>query len=93
MHDDITHKMDDTGPPIVDPSFYRSLARALQYLTFSQSDIAFAVQHIFFFMHDPRKPHLHSLKCILCYMNGTLDHGLQLHVLASSELRAYSDAD
>lgn len=71
-----THKLDANGPPVADPSSYHSLVGALQYLTFTRMDIAFAVQHICLFMHDPRKPHLHALKRILRYIRGTLDHGL-----------------
>lgn len=32
------------GAPVANPSGYRSLARALQYLTLMQLDLAFAVQ-------------------------------------------------
>ncbi|KAJ9548593.1 hypothetical protein OSB04_021136 [Centaurea solstitialis] len=32
------------GEPMADPSLYRSLARALQYLTFTRSDIAYALK-------------------------------------------------
>ncbi|KAI3757628.1 hypothetical protein L6452_05170 [Arctium lappa] len=86
-------KLNATGPPVADPSMYRSLAGALQYLTFTCPDISFAVQQICLFMHDPREPHLHALKRILRYIRGTLDHGLQLHVSPGSDLIAYSDAD
>ncbi|GKE48671.1 ribonuclease H-like domain-containing protein, partial [Tanacetum coccineum] len=34
-------------------------------------------------MHDPRDPHFTALKRILCYVRGTLDYGLQLHVTLS----------
>lgn len=51
------------------------------------------MQQICLYIHDPREPHLHALKCILRYVKGTLDHGLQLHVSPSSDLIAYSDAD
>ncbi|GKA77396.1 ribonuclease H-like domain-containing protein [Tanacetum coccineum] len=46
------------------------------------------------YMHDPRDPHFTALKRILCYVRGTLDYGLQLHViiLLLSLLR-YNDAD
>ncbi|KAI3746178.1 hypothetical protein L6452_08601 [Arctium lappa] len=39
-------KLNATGPPVADPSMYRSLAGALQYLTFTRPDISFAVQQI-----------------------------------------------
>ena len=87
------HKLDASGPPVSDPTLYRSLAGALQYLTFTRPDIAFAVQQICLYMHDPREPHFHALKRILRYIRDTLDHGLQLHVSSSSALTAYSYAD
>jgi hypothetical protein len=34
------------GPPVADPTHFRSLAGALQYLTFTRPDIAYAVQQI-----------------------------------------------
>ena len=46
------------GLPVADPSEYRSLAGALQYLTFTRPDIAYTVQHICLHMHDPRDQHL-----------------------------------
>ncbi|KAJ9542159.1 hypothetical protein OSB04_028665 [Centaurea solstitialis] len=87
------HKLGADGPPVADPTLYRSLAGALQYLTFTRPDIAFAVQQICLYMHDPREPHLHALKRILRYIRGTLTHGLQLHVSPSSDLIAFTDAD
>ncbi|KAI3500575.1 hypothetical protein L1887_36399 [Cichorium endivia] len=81
------------GPPITDPSLYRSLTGALQYLTFTRPDIAFVVQQICLFMHNPREPHLHALKRILRCIRGTLDHGLQLFVSPTSDLCAYSNVD
>lgn len=79
-------KLDATGPPVADPSLYRSLAGALQYLTFTRPDIAFAVQQLCLYMHDPREPHLHALKRVLRYIRGTISHGLHLHVSPSSDL-------
>ncbi|XP_019084340.1 PREDICTED: uncharacterized protein LOC109125969 [Camelina sativa] len=73
-------KLDAAEEPFVpDPTLYRSLAGALQYLTFTRPDISFAVQQICLFMHDPRETHLAVLKCILRYIKGTLDYGLQLY--------------
>ncbi|GKE57382.1 ribonuclease H-like domain-containing protein [Tanacetum coccineum] len=45
------------------------------------------------YMHDPRDPHFTTLKRILRYVRGTIDHGLQLHVSSTSQLTTYTNAD
>ncbi|GJT49335.1 ribonuclease H-like domain-containing protein [Tanacetum coccineum] len=90
---DTESKLGSDGDPVSDPTLYRSLAGALQYLTFTRPDISYAVQHVCLYMHDPREPHFTALKQILCYVRGTLDHGLQLHVSSTAQLTAYTDAD
>lgn len=67
---DLSAKFDGTGPPIDDPTSYHSLARALQYLTFTHPNITYVVQQICLYMHDPREPHFTALKRILCYIAG-----------------------
>ncbi|XP_071688698.1 uncharacterized mitochondrial protein AtMg00810-like [Rutidosis leptorrhynchoides] len=86
-------KLNTSGPPVANPTLYRSLAEALQYLTFTRPDIAYAVQQICLFMHDPREQHFSALKRILRYIQGTLDLGLQLFASSTTSLTAYSDAD
>lgn len=88
-----TKLADNDGKPISDPSLYRSLAGALQYLTFTRPDISYAVQQVCLFMHDPREPHFAALKRILRYIKGTISHGLQLNKSSTTDLVAYSDAD
>ncbi|GJW68893.1 reticulon-like protein B16 [Tanacetum coccineum] len=44
-------------------------------------------------MHDHREPHFSTLKRILRYVRGTLNHGLQLFSSSTTSLIAYSDAD
>lgn len=83
----------DTSDRIADPTRYRSLADALQYLTFTRPDIAYAVQKVCLFMHDPREAHLTALKRIIRYVQGTQDHGLQMYKSKQRSLTAYSDAD
>ncbi|GJS15253.1 ribonuclease H-like domain-containing protein [Tanacetum coccineum] len=90
---DTKSKLGSDGDPVSDCTLYRSLAGGLQYLTFTQPDISYAVQQICLHMHDPREPHLAALKRVLRYVRGTLDHGLQLHVSSTSQLNAYTDAD
>jgi hypothetical protein len=43
------------GDLVADPTTYKSLAGALQYLTFTRPDLTHAVQQICLHMHDPRE--------------------------------------
>nr|GEU80702.1 glycoside hydrolase, catalytic domain-containing protein [Tanacetum cinerariifolium] len=86
-------KLGQEGAPVADPTLYRSLGGALQYLTFTRPDLSYVVQQLCLYMHDPREPHLLALKRILRYVRGTLDHGLQLHASSMTQLVAYIDAD
>jgi hypothetical protein len=81
------------GAPVSDPTEYRSLAGALQYLTLTRPEIAYAVQQVCLFMHDPREPHLALVKRILRYIKGTLHIGLHIGTAPVDSLTAYSDAD
>src|SRR6185437_8975002 len=73
------------GDPMAEPTAYRSLAGALQYLTFTRPDLTYAVQQICLHMHDPRESHLAALKRLLRYVRGTIDFGL-VHRSPSAEL-------
>ncbi|XP_071727263.1 uncharacterized mitochondrial protein AtMg00810-like [Rutidosis leptorrhynchoides] len=81
------------GPVFHDPSFFRSMAGALQYLTFTRPDISYAVQQICLHMHAPHDGHMGALKRILRYIHGTIDHGIYLSKSPSRSLVAYTDAD
>jgi hypothetical protein len=81
------------GTPVDDASSYRSLAGALQYLTITRPDIAYAVQQVCLRMHEPPDVHLTMLKRILRYVKGTPHLGIQLHAVSSPTITAYSDAD
>ncbi|XP_071716751.1 uncharacterized mitochondrial protein AtMg00810-like [Rutidosis leptorrhynchoides] len=81
------------GPPVQDLTLYRSLAGALQFLTITRPDISYSVQQICLNMHDPREQHMHTLRRVIRYIQGTTDLGLQLYSSSTSTLVAYSDAD
>ncbi|XP_071707903.1 uncharacterized mitochondrial protein AtMg00810-like [Rutidosis leptorrhynchoides] len=76
-----------------DPSYFRSLAGALQNLTFTRPDISYAVQQICLHMHAPHDGHMGALKRILRYIKGTIEHGIFLRKSPSRNLIAYTDAD
>ncbi|XP_022014422.1 uncharacterized mitochondrial protein AtMg00810-like [Helianthus annuus] len=64
--------------PFDNPTLYRSLAGALQYLTFTRPDISYAVQQICIHMHNPSSAHWNALKRIIRYIRGTSTYGLTL---------------
>nr|GFA74939.1 ribonuclease H-like domain-containing protein [Tanacetum cinerariifolium] len=80
---DTESKIGSNGEPVSDPTLYHNLAGALQYLPFTRLDLSYVVQHVCLYMHDPRDLHFTALKRILCYVRGTLDYGLQFHVIVS----------
>jgi hypothetical protein len=88
-----TKLSENDGPPVADATSYRSLTGALQYLTFSRPDIAYAVQQVCLHMHTAREPHLTALKRILHYLRGSLDLDLLLRPSSTSDLVVYTDAD
>ncbi|XP_057424703.1 uncharacterized mitochondrial protein AtMg00810-like [Lotus japonicus] len=81
------------GTPCDDPTLYRSLAGALQYLTFTCPDISYVVQQVCLHMHAPRTEHMLALKRILRYVQGTLQFDLHLYPSPIEKLISYTDAD
>lgn len=75
-----------------DLTFYRCLVRALQYLTVTRPDIAFAVNTVCQHMHEPRNSHFQAVKRILRYLKGTIQLTPKF-TSGSLALNAYSDSD
>lgn len=85
-------KLSSFGKLISDLTIYRSLSGMLKYLTFTCSYIAYAVQQVCLFMHDPQEPHFLAIKHILHYLQGTLHHGLFICLSHVDCLVSYYDA-
>ncbi|XP_022019353.1 uncharacterized mitochondrial protein AtMg00810-like [Helianthus annuus] len=83
----------NSGDDYDDPTLYRSLAGALQYLTFTRPDICYAVQQVCMFMHAPKVDHWNALQRIIRYLQGTSSHGLTIGASPGFSLRAYTDTD
>nr|GFA28854.1 ribonuclease H-like domain-containing protein [Tanacetum cinerariifolium] len=90
---DTESKLGSDGDPVSDPTLYRSLTGALQYLTFTRPNLSYAVQQVCLYMNDPHDPHYTALKHIIRYVCGTIDYGLQLYVSSTTQLSTYTDAD
>ena len=85
-----TDSVDDL--PFSQPSLYRSLVGALQYLTITRPALAFAVNHACQFLQSPLTSHFALVKRILRYLKGTLHHGLHF-APGPLTLHAFSDSD
>ncbi|GFY95314.1 hypothetical protein Acr_10g0006990 [Actinidia rufa] len=81
------------GEPLSDPILYRQLVGSLIYLTVTRPDISHVVHIVSQFMSTPRSTHYAAALRILCYVKGTIFHGLQLSSRPTLTLYAYSDAD
>ena len=76
-----------------DPTYFRSLAGKLQYLTLTRPDIQSAVNYVCQKMHAPRKADFSNLKRILRYLKGTCSLGLNINAKTWSLLYGFSDSD
>ncbi|XP_021761176.1 uncharacterized protein LOC110726010 [Chenopodium quinoa] len=71
----------DSGDLYADPTMYRRLCGALQYLTFTRPEISYAVQQVCLFMHSPRVAHMDAMKHILRYIQGNhVQHQRTKHI-------------
>ncbi|XP_031106238.1 uncharacterized protein LOC116010883 [Ipomoea triloba] len=89
----LTRTEDDLSTPYADPTHYRSLAGALQYLTVTRPDLSFAVNKLCQHMHAPTTRHWAMLKRVLRYVKGTLNFGLHICRSDSVGIHAFSDYD
>ena len=76
-----------------DPSHYRGIVGALQYLTLTRPDLSYSVNYVSQFMHAPTLGHLKLVRRILRYVKGTIDIGLHLSSHTNLSLCAFSYAD
>ncbi|GMP39325.1 hypothetical protein CsSME_00010198 [Camellia sinensis var. sinensis] len=78
--------------PFDNPSVYRSIVGALQYLTITRPDLSFVVNQLCQRMHNPTVGHYVGVKRLLRFIKGTISHGLTC-IPSSFDLHAYSDSN
>lgn len=72
---------------------YRQVVGALQYLTITRPDIAFAVNKLAQFLHCATDIHWQACKRLLRYLKGSATQGLLLRPSSTFSLQCYSDSD
>nr|XP_033513602.1 uncharacterized mitochondrial protein AtMg00810-like isoform X2 [Nicotiana tomentosiformis] len=80
------------GSKTIDPTEYRSLVGALQYLTYTRPDIVHAVNKVCQHLQYPREEHMRTVKRILRYLKGTTDYSLKFLSQSPFKLYGYCDA-
>lgn len=83
-----------------DAAQFRSIVGCLQYLTFTRPYIAYSVNAVCEFLHNPSEVHYNVAKRILCYVKSTLDYGIVFksdvsvhkHILLKAHISAFCDA-
>jgi hypothetical protein len=83
----------DDGEPLHDVTLNRHLVGSLVYLTITRPDISYVVHQVSQFMAAPCTTHFSAVLRILCYLKGTLFHGLYFSSQSSLQLHAYTNAD
>lgn len=84
-------KSDST--PFDQPSLFRSVVGALQYLQLTRPDISFSVNKLSQFLQEPTQNHWMACKRILRYLRGTISHGISFVPVSNFCLQGYADAD
>lgn len=87
------NRVPDESALFPQPTYFRSLAGKLQYLTLTRPDLQFAVNYICQKMHAPTETYFQLLKRVLRYLRGTTKFGISFNSNTDSVIRAYSDSD
>ena len=80
------------GDPFSNQTLYSSDVRVLQQLTITRPIISNFVNQVSQILQAPKVSHYQCVKCILCYVKGTLDFGLTFTRPHQTSILGYSDA-
>jgi hypothetical protein len=76
-----------------DPTQFRQIIGAFQYLTFIRPDIYFAINKVCQFMDAFTDTYWAAVKCILCYLKGMISFGLHITRNSSFALHSFTDVN
>lgn len=81
------------GESFSDPTFFRSIVGALQYLTLTRPELAYSVNKLSQFMSNPSTKHWAACNRVLRYLQTVKEYGLEFMSGGSISITGYSDAD
>jgi len=81
------------SPLFDDPTLYRTIVGALQYVTLTRPDLAFVVNKVCQFMHSPSQNQWVVVKSILRYLKLTMHHQFIIPCSSNLVLQAFTDSD
>jgi len=87
------HLQRDASSAMHDPSLFRSVVSALQYVLITRPELSYVVNKVWQYMHSPQDHHWKAVKRILRYLTSTRTHGLIIQQCSSPTIHDFSDAD
>ena len=78
---------------MANPTLYRSTIGALQYLTYTRSDIVFVINKLGHYLQQPTELHWTAWKKVLRYLKGIVHHRLHFTPTSSLHVQEYINAD
>ncbi|XP_070020087.1 uncharacterized mitochondrial protein AtMg00810-like [Nicotiana sylvestris] len=84
---------EESDVALKDPGSYQRLVERLLYLTMTRPDIAFVVQVLSQYMHNPKVSHMEAALRVVRYIKGAPGLGLFMPAQNANELSAYCDSD
>ena len=87
-----TKLMTSSSAPLANPTLYRSIIGALQYLTMTRPDISFAVNRLSQYLKTPTMDHWTTCKRVLRYLVGTPTLSLHFKPTSLLDLQAFTNA-
>jgi len=87
------HLIQDGSIAFKDHTLYKSIVGVLQYVTITRPEIAYFVNKVCQYMHQPQQHHWKIVKRLLRYLAGSITHGLQLTPSSSYSIKGFSYAD
>ncbi|XP_070002145.1 uncharacterized mitochondrial protein AtMg00810-like [Nicotiana sylvestris] len=89
----VTKNCSDNDSEHEDKERYQRIVGRVLYLTMTRPDIAFVVQVLNQFMHDPKQSHISAAMRVIKYIMGTPGLGLFMPAGENMKLTAYCESD